>query len=146
MRDHRFRPHFVVLVVLFAMGCGGVKSRIKDNERQFSGYPPEIQAQIQSGRIDRGFTEEMVYLAKGEPSDKSTLTRDGKTVTVWKYARPVPPSPPGQAAGGLSAPYGYPGFGPGPSQASPLFYERSYFKVEFEGGKVMRWDEGMQGE
>ena len=124
--------------------CGGIGSRIKENERQFNTYPPEVQAQIQNGRVDKGFTEEMVYMSKGQPSEKQELERGGRKLTVWKYARRVPPAPPGGGGTSLSTPYGYPAFGPGPSQPTPVFYEHGYFKVEFEDGKVVGWDQEMQ--
>jgi hypothetical protein len=131
-------------LLVFMSACGGVSSRIKENQHQFDGYPLEIQAQIQNGRVDRGFTEEMVYMAKGTPDDKQVLTRGGKKVTVWRYARRVPPAPPGGGGTTLSTPYGYPAFGPGPSQPTPIFYDKGYFKVEFENGKVIGWDQEMQ--
>jgi hypothetical protein len=133
-----------LLLLLLLQGCGGVKSRIKDHQREFATYPLEVQSQIQNGRIDRGFTEQMVYLAKGEPDEKTTAKRSQRTIMIWKYARHMPSAPPGQAAAGLSTPYGYPSFGPGPTQPTPLFYEKSYFKVEFEKGKVIGWDQDMQ--
>lgn len=145
----RFSVALYLGAAFFALslaGCGGIKSRISDNQRLFATYPPETQAQIQNGRIDHGFTEEMVYMAKGKPSEKSSIERDGRKIAVWKYARPRPPGPPGSHSGALSSPYGYPGFGPGPSQPVPMFYDRSYFKVEFENGKVVRWDQEMQAE
>jgi hypothetical protein len=131
-------------LAVFTQGCGGVNSRIKDHQREFATYPPEVQGQIQNGRIDRGFTEQMVYLAKGEPDERTTAKLGAKSIVVWKYARHMPSAPPGQAAGGLSTPYGYPTFGPGPTQPTPLFYEKSYFKVEFDKGKVIGWDQDMQ--
>ncbi|MBI3555363.1 MAG: hypothetical protein HY074_03745 [Deltaproteobacteria bacterium] len=132
------------LITILLLGCATTRSRIKEHEREFNTFPAETQAQIQSGRIDKGFTEEMVYMARGEPSDKSMSTRDGKPTVVWKYPRPAAPLPVGAQSGSLSTPYGYPGFGPGPAQPAPMFYERSYFKVEFLNGKVVGWDQDLQ--
>ena len=134
----------VVLLSFCAAACGGVKSRIREHEREFATYAPEVQAQIQSGRIDRGFTEDMVYLSKGTPDDQSSIDRDGRKVTIWKYARSSPALSSRGATSNLSSPYGYPGFGPGPAQSAPLLYERAYFKIEFEKGKVIGWDQDMQ--
>lgn len=128
------------------MGCGGINSRIHENQYQFNTYPPQVQAQIQSGRIDKGFTEEMVYMARGKPSDKSTVTRGGKDVVLWKYEVPAAVQPPNAAPGSLSTPYGYPTFGPNPAQSTPILYERSYANVEFENGKVVDWDSRLQND
>lgn len=133
------------LALLFVSACSSIPSRIKEHEREFNTYPPEIQSQIQSGRIDHGFTEDMVYMAKGKPSEKSSYEKKGPKgpvhVTVWKYASPAPATPANIASSSISTPYGYPTFGPGPSQPASVFYEKKYFKVEFENGKVTSWDQ-----
>lgn len=137
---------FASLALLSSVpGCGGINSRIKEHERQFSSFAPQAQAQIQAGRIDKGFTEDMVYMAKGEPSEKNQLKKDGKELVVWKYPRRTAP-PVAAGANNLSTPYGYPSFGPAPQQSAPLFYDRSYDTVEFDRGRVVRWDVGMQDE
>ncbi|MBI3543121.1 MAG: hypothetical protein HY075_07600 [Deltaproteobacteria bacterium] len=132
-----------LLFLVVLSGCGGISSRIKAHEREFASYPPETQAQIQSGRIDRGFTEDMVYLARGEASDKSQIERNGRKLTVWRYAKPTP-TPVGASTSGLAGGYGYPGIATGPMPQSSVVYERSYFKVEFEHGKVVGWDQDIQ--
>ncbi len=138
-------PVFGFLIALgFLSGCATTHSRVKEHALEFNSFPAQTQAQIQSGRIDKGFTEDMVYMARGEPSDKVKAVRDGKPTTVWKYARPGAPLPVSASGGNLAAPYGYPGFGPNPSQPAPMFYERSYFKVEFLNGKVVGWDQELQ--
>jgi hypothetical protein len=131
----------VLIFSLFVSGCSNISSRIKENERQFNNYPPEVQSQIQSGHIDHGFTEEMVYMAKGKPNEKSTIEKNGKTLTLWKYASPMPATPMASGNSNVNTPYGYPSFGPGPSQPASIFYDRKYFKVEFENGKVVNWDQ-----
>lgn len=137
-----------LLLSFFAgSGCGGLQSRIRENQNQFATFPPEAQAQIQNGRIDKGFTEDMVYIAKGNPDDKESITRDGKKIIVWKYSRPIPALPVNSGgSANLSTPYGYPIFGPTGAQPPPLFYERGFFKIEFENGKVVRWDKAMQSD
>jgi len=145
MAQNKYFLFISLFPTLLSFGaCGGVKSRIQENQRQFAQYPPEIQSQIQNGRIDHGFTEEMVFIAKGKPTDKTQINRDGKAITVWKYVGAMPSEPPGQSTGGLASPYGYPGFGPGPNQPAPMFYERKTYKVEFQDGKVVSWDPDFQ--
>ncbi|MBI2605185.1 MAG: hypothetical protein HYW49_03795 [Deltaproteobacteria bacterium] len=127
---------------LFASCASTPKTRIHENETRFLSYPPEVQGQIQAGAIDKGFTEEMVYLAKGNPSEKSTTVRSGKTIAVWKYSgKPEVVSPPGSAPSGFSGQYGYPAFGPGPASPAPMVYSKPRLVIEFEDGRVARWRE-----
>lgn len=124
--------------------CSSVNSRISENQHQFNTFAPEAQAQIQSGHIDVGFTEDMVYMALGRPSDKETLARDGKTLLIWKYLRRSFKDSDRYASAGLSSPYAYPTIGPGPVQTLPPIQTRQYDKVEFIDGKVVRWDQSLQ--
>lgn len=147
----RFLTTLAVLVSLTSLaslvsGCSTVQSRIKENEHLYKTYSVQEQSQIQNGRIDRGFTPEMVYIAKGNPSERATFKRDGKEILVWKYKRATPPPMSSPTGGNLSTPYGYPGFGPNPSQPAPMFYESAYDNIEFENGKVVRWDSGIQSD
>ncbi|MEW6055885.1 MAG: hypothetical protein AB1540_04650 [Bdellovibrionota bacterium] len=135
---------FLILALLLISACSTVSSRIKDHQHQFNSYPPEVQAQIQNGRIDVGFTEEQVLIAKGKPSDKTAFRRGDKTVTLWKYAGGYATRDSSPASPALGSPYGYPTFGPSPSQSTPMAYEREYHIVEFENGKVTRWDQAIQ--
>jgi len=124
------------------MSCSTVKSRIGEHEKEFALYPPEVQAQIQNGNIDEGFTEEMVYMAKGNPAEKETSQKDGKTITLWKYPQPGAVQPPGYPSTSFSSPYSFPTFGPGPIQPAPFPYARANFIVKFVDGKVESWGVG----
>ncbi len=130
------------LAMSFTIGCASTpKSRIKEKEKEFFGYPPEIQGQIQAGQIDKGFNEDMVYLAKGNPTEKASHQKAGKTISVWKYYRkPDVAAPPGSAAPGFSGAYEYPT--PGKAQQPyPMYYNKPGLVVEFENGKVKGWTE-----
>ena len=73
------------------------------------------------------------------------VEKNGKSVVIWKYARPAHGGPAQAGApGALSAPFGYPGFGPNPSHPLPMLHSEEFFKVEFENGKVARWDLELQ--
>ncbi len=124
------------------VGCASTSnSRIKEKEKEFLAYPPEVQQQIQSGNVDKGFTEDMVYMAKGTPSEKSTQVKSGKTIKLWKYSgtktQMVEP-PRGSAAPGFSGAYEYPTPGAVPKQ-STMHYGSSMQIIEFENGKVSGW-------
>ena len=70
----------------FLAGCQTVSGRIRENPSAFAKLDPVTQDKIKQGIIDLGYTEEMVYLALGAPTEKrETLTATGRTVT-WIYS------------------------------------------------------------
>jgi hypothetical protein len=140
---------FIITLFTSLAACSSVKSRVKEHQSLFNSFPPQVQSQIQSGRIDRGFNEDMVYLALGEPSDKSSIakkTADGasRSVVIWKYPLRTPPEPREHQSSGLAGGYSYPVIGPGPVQQPVVNYERRFANVEFENGKVVGWDPLLQ--
>lgn len=128
-----------LLLALFLHGCSTMKSRIQEKNVAFSQLAPEEQLKVQSGTIEPGFTEDMVYMAKGSPRETETKRVNGHMISTWVYSKPgiVSGASPYQA-NGLSAPFGYPQFGPTPSAPAPLFYESPTMRVEFADGKVRR--------
>lgn len=129
-----------IFITFLAISCASTtKSRIKEKEKEFFGYPPDVQGQIQAGQIDKGFNEDMVYLAKGTPTDKATHQKAGKTITIWKYYQKADvAAPPGSSAPGFAGAYEYPSPGK-PQQPYPMFYNKPGLVVEFENGKVKSW-------
>jgi hypothetical protein len=70
----------------FLAGCSSVTDRIKEKPSVYTGLDPATQDKIKQGIIDIGYTEDMVYLALGAPTEKrETVTAAGKTVT-WIYS------------------------------------------------------------
>jgi len=72
------------LSVLVA-GCASPKSRIEKNPELFASFPPEVQANVQQGKIDVGYTQDMVDMALGAPDRKYTRKSATGTVEVWSY-------------------------------------------------------------
>ena len=72
-------------VVLGFTGCQSVESRIKEKPEVFAKLDVATQDKIKQGIIDLGFTEEMVYLALGDPDQKKeSVSAAGEAVT-WIY-------------------------------------------------------------
>ena len=72
-------------IVLGLTGCQSVESRIKEKPDVFAKLDVATQDKIKQGIIDLGFTEEMVYLALGDPDQKKeSVSAAGQTVT-WIY-------------------------------------------------------------
>ena len=89
------KPHltccllFVVLPTLVA-GCSTVERRANQHAQMLAGLPPDVVRGLREGKIDIGYTAEMVYVALG-PADRvySRRTTEGTTV-VWVYTRREP--------------------------------------------------------
>ena len=77
------------LVVL--SGCMSAQElrddRIAENQATFNSYPSDIQAKVQQGHIDVGFTRDMVRLAWGPPDRVFSRTTKAKRSIVWSYTR-----------------------------------------------------------
>lgn len=138
---------FILATTVAFSACSSRKSRIDEKLSLFTTYPPEVQMHIQNGDIDKGFTEEMVYMAKGTPEAKSSIRKKGKTLDIWKYPQPYKSGGGEPASSGLAGGYNYPTFGPG-SPGTPMTQgtstpqmRRTYLIVEFEKGKVVDWSE-----
>ena len=72
-------------LVLGLTGCQNVNSRIKEKPDVFAKLDLATQDKIKQGIIDLGFTEEMVYLALGDPDQKKeSVSVTGQTVS-WIY-------------------------------------------------------------
>lgn len=84
--NHRlFRTLLLATSLGFLAGCQSVERRIQERPEAFYQLDRETQDKILQGIIDLGYTEDMVYLALGEPSEKrQRVTENGRTVT-WIY-------------------------------------------------------------
>jgi hypothetical protein len=71
--------------LLFAAGCQTVDSRIKEKPEVFNSVDKATQDKIKQGIIDLGFTEDMVYLALGNPDQKRESKTAAGTRLTWIY-------------------------------------------------------------
>ncbi|HEY8240725.1 MAG TPA: hypothetical protein VIH35_04720 [Kiritimatiellia bacterium] len=75
----------VTALVVLAAGCNTPKSRIQKNPDLFASFPPEVQANIEQGKIDIGYTHDMVDMALGEANRKYTRKSATGSAEVWSY-------------------------------------------------------------
>ncbi|MFH1217158.1 MAG: hypothetical protein V1706_11720 [Pseudomonadota bacterium] len=61
--------------------------RIAASQQTFDSFSPEIQEKVRDGRIEIGFTEEMVRLAWGSPAQTYVRITEKGEATVWTYSR-----------------------------------------------------------
>jgi hypothetical protein len=71
-------------------GCNSTAQRIRHRQDVFAGLDAATQQKIRAGRIDLGYTPEMVHLALGDPAQKLGPAVEGADV-VWIY-RSMPPT------------------------------------------------------
>lgn len=75
----------LALLGLTFSGCNTFKSRAREKSETFDALPAEAQQRLQRGKIDIGDTQDMVYIALGQPDERrETITADGGQET-WIY-------------------------------------------------------------
>ncbi len=66
-------------------GCATPESRIKSHPDLFASFPPDIQESVRQGKIARGYTPDMVFIALGDPTSKTMETSAGGDREIWSY-------------------------------------------------------------
>ena len=82
---NKFALLAVAALAIVVAGCATPKSRIEKNPELFASFPPDVRANVEQGKIDVGYTHEMVQMALGEPNRKYTRKSATGTVEVWSY-------------------------------------------------------------
>ena len=75
----------LVLGVVLLAGCATPESRIRKNPALFALFPPEVQKNVRAGRIEVGYTKDMVVMALGRPQRIPTRTAEAGTTEIWVY-------------------------------------------------------------
>jgi hypothetical protein len=126
---------FVIAAVLLLMsGCVTTESRISRHQAAFDTWPAEVRDKVRAGRVDVGFTQEMVQVALGDADRKSTRTTAAGTDEVWAYFDRRPKFSFGLGmgvAGGSTA------YGGGVVVGDSRFLDDEFLRVIFEGGRVV---------
>lgn len=82
-------PLFCLAALLSA--CSSTPTdRIEKNRSAFDQYPAEVQEKIRAGKVEIGFTPDMVRLSLGEPERKVTRKTDRGAAEVWIYIEEKP--------------------------------------------------------
>lgn len=116
-----------------ATGCSSTASRIQKNQQYFDTLPADAQANIRAGKVDIGYTPEMVQIAIGEPSRRYTRTTERGSSEVWAYASKAPALSIGIGVGGGG---GHTAVGTGVGVTTGGDRSDDKIRVIFEGGKV----------
>ncbi len=70
---------------VFLTSCNTVEHRIERNWSTFQSFPEDVRKNIRQGRVDIGYTKEMVRIALGEPDRVYTRRTAEKKTEVWAY-------------------------------------------------------------
>ena len=84
MKSLRLPAAFLAALVLLT-ACSTVDSRIKKDQAAFDALPAETQKKIREGRVEIGFTPQMVTMALGAPERRYTRSTESGTAEVWAY-------------------------------------------------------------
>lgn len=122
-----------LMLVALLSACSSPDSRIDSNRAAFDKFPSEVQVKIREGKVDVGFTPEMVLMALGEPARKVTRKTESGDLEVWMYADNKPQISFGLGFGssGRSS-----GMGVGVSTSTGGYQDDEKIRVEFRAGRV----------
>jgi hypothetical protein len=85
-------------------GCSTTESRISDHPEIFNSLSPRDQELVRNGQIRSGMSQNAVWVAWGNPEQKTVGAMRGRQTETWIYVNYVP-------AWSYGYPYGYP-YGP----------------------------------
>jgi hypothetical protein len=122
---------FTTLLLLVA-SCASVDSRVSDHQAAFDTWPADVQEKVRAGKVEMGFTQEMVEVALGKPDRVSSRTTDRGQADVWIYHESAPKFSVGL---GFGSSRGSTGMGAG-VRVGDDFRDDENMRVVFEGGKV----------
>jgi hypothetical protein len=71
------------LVAVWMSGCSSERSRLLHEE--YPSYSEGVRWAIDRGRVQRGMSQNQVYLALGSPVCKKGVDEKGRILTVWLY-------------------------------------------------------------
>ena len=114
---------------LFFSGCNTAAVRVLTNYETFSKLDPKVRANILRGRVEIGYTPEMVRLALGRPNYASSAAAVKGGYNVWSYT-------------GLdvTADTGFNPNQPGYANSTPTIFLGS---VTFRDGKVIAYTQSL---
>ena len=130
----RFSALSVALVVVALLAaCSTPETRITGNRAAFERFPADVQEKIRAGRIDVGFTEEMVRLALGEPDRRYTHKSALGDSDLWIYHDEGPHFSLGIGVGSAG---GHSAVGAGLGVSAGDYDPEEKMRVEFHAGRV----------
>jgi hypothetical protein len=121
---------FCCATTLLLSGCNTAAVRVLTDYETFSKLDPKVRANILRGRIELGYTPEMVRLALGRPNYSSSAAVKGG-YDVWSYT-----------ALDVTKPTGFDSHQSGYANSTPTIFLGS---VTFRDGKVIEFTNSFAG-
>jgi hypothetical protein len=72
-------------LALLLGGCSTINSRIEEKSEAFSALDADIQNKIRLGRVEVGYSPDLVYIALGTPDERLNKTTKIGTTETWIY-------------------------------------------------------------
>lgn len=119
-------------LLMLAVSCATTDSRIAKHQTEFNSWPPDVQEKVRAGKVELGFTPEMVRVALGDPDRVISRTTDRGVSEGWVYRDKGPRFSFGL---GLGSAHGSSAVGAG-VRVGDDFREDEKLRVLFENGKV----------
>jgi hypothetical protein len=79
-----------MVCILILLACSSPDSRIRKNQEVFDNYPAEVQKNIRAGKVDIGYTEDMVRMALPDPNETTVNKTAQGEVHRWTYTKISP--------------------------------------------------------
>lgn len=118
--------------LMLAASCATPESRIGKHQAVFNSWPADVQEKVRAGKVEVGFTPEMVRVALGEPDRLVTRTTEHGAAEGWVYSDKSPRFSFGL---GLGSAHGSTAVGGG-VRVGDDFRDDEALRVMFENGKV----------
>ena len=81
-----FRLMLIGTLLTCLLGCTTDRERrIESNRKLFESFSPEIQEEVNLGRIDIGYTEDMVLVSLGQPNRAYRRKTAAGLIDIWVY-------------------------------------------------------------
>ena len=107
----KYAPWLCIVGAVFLTACASTpQTRIAASPALFATFPENVQANVRSGRIEVGYTKEMVRMALGNPNHVYTRQTAAGASEVWAYTdiRSTYETVPATGWGWWHGPYGHP--------------------------------------
>ncbi len=85
MTTRFLRTALPLVLALFLTGCSTIDSRIREKSAVFAALDAPTQDKIRLGRIEVGFSTDLVYMSHGAPDERLTTTSATGTDETWIY-------------------------------------------------------------
>lgn len=92
MKNSRYYLPGLALTALLFVGCesNGIANRINERSAVFAALSPEQKQNIENGLVAPGDTQDMTYMALGQPTSIETKQVEENEVEMWVYRRFYP--------------------------------------------------------